>query len=61
MKEIILGNYKIILADTKASLYKNNEHVISLNSAVDISLSTFLDFIINPPVRPTVNSSKEGY
>lgn len=52
MKEIILGNYKIVLAGTKASLYKNNKHIISLNSVKEISIDTFMDFIITPPVRP---------
>lgn len=54
MKEIILGNYKIVLAGTKASLYKNNKHIISLNSAVDISLTEFLDFIIEKNISKRI-------
>ena len=59
MKEYILGKYTIKLYGKKASLYENGIHIISLNSVTNISIDSFMDFILNPPVRPRFNSNKD--
>ena len=43
--EYILGNYKIIITDNKGSLFKNDQHIISLNNCQNID--TFIDFILD--------------
>ena len=45
MQTFILGQYKIIIEKEKGSLFKNDQHVISLNNCQNID--TFIDFILD--------------